>query len=169
LSTSLSRPKAVTFVKINIDNQKEIATTYKVSSIPTFIVYRNGQVADRVQGANPRKLQMIIKELSDEANAASATAGEGSGSSGAESAVWRGAALPRGYTDITDQVEMRRCDLLNSDDSLRVLFDPVRPSALDKGKAKAGTKDWIETSTDHQLLLFMPFRSVLKLHTLQVG
>jgi thioredoxin-like negative regulator of GroEL len=91
----------VTFVKINIDNQKEIATTYNVSSIPAFIVYRNGQVADRVRGANPRKLQIIIMELSDEANAASATAGEGSGSSSAESAVWRGAPLPRGYTDIT--------------------------------------------------------------------
>ena len=40
--------------KINVDESSEVAMKYQVTSIPTFIVFKNGQVADRVLGALPR-------------------------------------------------------------------------------------------------------------------
>jgi thiol-disulfide isomerase/thioredoxin len=169
LSQSLSRPNAVTFVKVNTDSQTEIAGAYAVTVLPTFIIFRDGKVLEKVQGADPRKLQAVIKKLGSEIENVSSEEASGSGGS-SSSAGWRGAALPRGYSDITSQIEIGRCDLLNFDPNaggVRVLFDSAKPSALAGGKGT--TKDWIESDTDEQLMLFIPFQSMLKLHTLQVS
>lgn len=40
--------------KINIDEQMSIAQKYGVMSIPTFIVFKNGDVADKKKGAMPK-------------------------------------------------------------------------------------------------------------------
>lgn len=171
LSAALSRPNLVTFVKIDTDQQKEVAQAYRVTSLPTFIIFRNGKVADKVQGADPMKLQSVVKKLSEEVQNMGSGDGEASGSgSGSGGSNWRGAGLPRGYTDITSQIELRYCELLNVDPDaggVRVLFDTAKPSALSGGKS--ATKDWVESDTDEQLLLFMPFQAMLKLHTLQVS
>ena len=161
----------MTFVKINTDQQKDVAEAYRVTSLPTFIIFRNGKVADKVQGADPIKLQSVVKKLSEEVQNIGSRDGEAGGSgSGSGNRDWRGAGLPRGYNDITDQIELRYCELLNVDPDaggVRVLFDTAKPSALSGGKG--ATKDWVESDTDEQLLLFMPFQSMLKLHTLQVS
>lgn len=173
LSQTLSRPNLVAFVKVNTDKLKEVAEAYRVTSLPTFIHFRDGKVAERVQGADPVKLQTVVQKLSDEVTKIGKGGGEASGSgsgSGSSATNWRGAELPRGYTDITDQIELQRSELLNVDPDtggVRVLFDKSKPSAL--SGAKGSTKDWVESDTDEQLLLFVPFQSMLKLHTLQVG
>ncbi len=43
----------VTFGKLNVDEQPEIATRYDVSSIPTFMIFRRSQPVDAVIGAVP--------------------------------------------------------------------------------------------------------------------
>ena len=40
--------------KVNVDESSEVAMKYQITSIPTFILFKNGQVADRVLGALPR-------------------------------------------------------------------------------------------------------------------
>jgi len=40
--------------KINVDESSEVAIKYQVTSIPTFILFKGGQVADRMLGAAPR-------------------------------------------------------------------------------------------------------------------
>lgn len=40
--------------KVNVDESTDVAMKYQVTSIPTFILFKNGQVADRVLGALPR-------------------------------------------------------------------------------------------------------------------
>jgi thioredoxin 1 len=40
--------------KINVDESSMVAMKYQVTSIPTFILFKNGQVADRALGAMPR-------------------------------------------------------------------------------------------------------------------
>ena len=40
--------------KINVDESTDVATRYQITSIPTFILFKNGQVADRALGALPR-------------------------------------------------------------------------------------------------------------------
>jgi len=43
--------KEVKFTKINIDDNQELASKYKVSSIPCLIVFKDGEEIDRIIGA----------------------------------------------------------------------------------------------------------------------
>ena len=48
--------------KINIDDEMAIAQRYGVMSIPTFIAFRNGEVAGKQVGAMPKsKLQELVR------------------------------------------------------------------------------------------------------------
>lgn len=40
--------------KVNVDEQKQLAMTHRVMSIPTVIFMKNGEVVDRVTGALPQ-------------------------------------------------------------------------------------------------------------------
>jgi thioredoxin 1 len=40
--------------KINVDESSMVAMKYQVTSIPTFILFKKGEVVDRVLGALPR-------------------------------------------------------------------------------------------------------------------
>ena len=102
---------------------------------------------------------------------------DGLGGNGERSDVgsrWLGSDLPRGYSDVTDEVDIQGLDLLNANSVLgaaRALFDGDRPSALDDKErtgAESNKNDWVESDTDEQLMLFVPFRATVKVHTLQI-
>lgn len=170
LSAQLSHPGVVTFTKVNTEKQKEIAGAYSVTSLPTFITFRDGKPIDKVKGADPNSLRNMVEKLAQEVqNVGSSNGGASSSAAGSSALAWRGAELPRGYTDVTDQIEVQRSELLNFDDeygTVRVLLDSSKPGAL--GAGKKSEKDWVVSDTDEQLLLFTPFMSMVKLHTLQV-
>jgi thioredoxin 1 len=42
-------------VKLNTDDNPQTAANYEVLSIPTLILFRNGQIAKKVIGAMPKK------------------------------------------------------------------------------------------------------------------
>ena len=44
---------AAEFVKVNVDDHREIAQKHGISSIPTVLYFKNGKVADRVSGVEP--------------------------------------------------------------------------------------------------------------------
>jgi len=55
------------FVKVNVDNNQNIASENGILSIPTIIIYYNGREYDRFIGAFPgleRKLSTVIEQLS---------------------------------------------------------------------------------------------------------
>ncbi|KAL8871579.1 MAG: hypothetical protein Q9174_002620 [Haloplaca sp. 1 TL-2023] len=174
LSAQLSRPQQITFAKVDTERLKEVAQTYKVTSLPTFIIFKNRQIVSTVQGADPRRLSEAVNKLAAEASADSSGGfGEAIGSGSG----WIGTGLPKGYDDVTDQVDVRGVDILNSDSHLgnaRTLFDGSKPSVLvnEKGKKQQSNdsikKDWVESDTDEQLILFIPFQSTLKVHTLHL-
>ncbi|KAI4160485.1 MAG: hypothetical protein L6R39_000191, partial [Caloplaca ligustica] len=174
LSAQLSRPHKITFAKVDTERQKDVAQTYGVTTLPTFMVFKDTQAISTVHGADSRKLSEVVKKLVAEADS------NGSGGFGEASSFspgWLGASLPKGYEDVTDQVDVRGVDLLNSDSNFgnaRTLFNGNKPSALacaegnanpDGGKTQ---RDWIESDTDEQLMLFIPFQSTLRIHTLQM-
>ena len=52
---------SITIGKVNIDESPEAAQTYGVSSIPTLMVFKNGQVAQRFVGVQPKaRLQAAL-------------------------------------------------------------------------------------------------------------
>lgn len=40
--------------KLNVDNFQELAFKYQVQSIPTFLLFKDGEVVDRMMGAMPK-------------------------------------------------------------------------------------------------------------------
>ena len=49
--------------KINIDDAQDIAATYGVSSIPTLMIFKNGDVIDRFVGVQPKsRLQEAVDQ-----------------------------------------------------------------------------------------------------------
>jgi thioredoxin 1 len=44
----------VRIAKLNVDDHQELASQFGVQSIPTFILFKGGRVADRMMGAMPK-------------------------------------------------------------------------------------------------------------------
>lgn len=54
---------SVKVVKINIDNSPNTAASFGVSSIPTLMIFKGGEVVDRFVGVQPKKrLQDAIEQ-----------------------------------------------------------------------------------------------------------
>ena len=46
---------AIKVAKINIDDSPNTAASFGVSSIPTLMIFKNGEVVDRFVGVQPKK------------------------------------------------------------------------------------------------------------------
>ncbi len=51
--------------KVNTDDARQVAVQYKIQSIPTLMLFKNGEVVDRTMGAQPKNMiaSMIDKHL----------------------------------------------------------------------------------------------------------
>jgi len=46
----------IVFGKLNVDENNEVALKYQIMSIPTILVFKNGNLVDRIGQAMPRRL-----------------------------------------------------------------------------------------------------------------
>ena len=60
LATTYSSPN-MRFYKYNCGDDNDLAHFLEVSSIPTFIVFENGELAERMSGANKTDLTNLVK------------------------------------------------------------------------------------------------------------
>ncbi|MDP5275749.1 thioredoxin [Chengkuizengella axinellae] len=51
----------VTIAKINVDENPELAALYSVQSIPTLLIFQNGEVAERMVGVQSK--EVLIEKL----------------------------------------------------------------------------------------------------------
>ena len=45
----------ILFGKLNVDENREVAMQYSIMGIPTLLVFKNGDLVDRIVGAMPRQ------------------------------------------------------------------------------------------------------------------
>jgi len=56
----------IKFARVNVDNNQNISMKFAVQSIPTFIMFKAGQVVDKMMGAvGEPGIHMICKKYSD--------------------------------------------------------------------------------------------------------
>ena len=56
----------VKFARVNVDNNQNISMKYAVQSIPTFIMFKSGQIVDKMMGAvGAPGIDMICKKHSN--------------------------------------------------------------------------------------------------------
>ncbi len=131
------------------------------------MIFKNGRSIQTIRGADPKQLSTAVQKLANEAEAAGNVADGGFAESSGTSS-WVAVEPAKGYTNVTDQIDIKGLELLNFDGDLgnvRTLFDSKKPTAL--GDGKSSSKDWVESDTDDQLMLYVPFQSTLKVHSLQ--
>ncbi len=64
-SLSKNYPK-IKFGRVNVDNNQNISTRFSVQSIPTFIMFKSGQIVDKMMGAvGAPGIHMICKKFSN--------------------------------------------------------------------------------------------------------
>ena len=58
--------KQVRFARVNVDNAQDIAMKYGIQSIPTFIMFKNGEIANQMVGAvGEPGIHMICKKFTE--------------------------------------------------------------------------------------------------------
>ena len=50
----------IRFYKVNIEEDRELAEDYKVSSIPTTLFFKKGKVFDKVVGPEPNEIKKVL-------------------------------------------------------------------------------------------------------------
>lgn len=61
---AFSKEKEIKLAKVDVDAQQELAAQYNVMAIPTILIFKNGNIANRVTGAVPRRtLETAISTL----------------------------------------------------------------------------------------------------------
>ena len=56
--------EGIVFLKIDVDENPDTAAKYGVSAMPTFLFIKQGEVVDKLMGANPPKLKEMLDDLS---------------------------------------------------------------------------------------------------------
>ncbi|XP_003740903.1 thioredoxin-1 [Galendromus occidentalis] len=49
------------FIKVNADEVEAVTEEYDVQALPTFLVFKEGALLDRMTGSNSEKLKQLIK------------------------------------------------------------------------------------------------------------
>jgi thioredoxin 1 len=76
LSTTHAVPGKFAFVKVNVDEAREIASQYGIQAMPTFLLFKDGKQVEEVKGADPRKLKSIIESAAAEVKSAQPAAAQ---------------------------------------------------------------------------------------------
>ena len=50
--------------KLNVDDNRQTATQYQIQSIPSVLIFRNGEVVERIVGAQPKERYQQALEAS---------------------------------------------------------------------------------------------------------
>ncbi len=53
--------KEISFYKVNVDENPDVATEYSIFSIPTFIIFKNGKIVSQFSGAVSK--ESLVAEL----------------------------------------------------------------------------------------------------------
>ena len=63
LESLANKNEKVKFVKVNVDECEELAMEYRVSSIPYFVAFHEGQQFDTLVGASQSKIDQLVSKL----------------------------------------------------------------------------------------------------------
>ncbi|KAI5958718.1 uncharacterized protein KGF55_005716 [Candida pseudojiufengensis] len=61
-SSNVEDQPSVQFFKVNIEDDKQLANEFSISSIPTTLFFKKGKLIDKVVGPEPNEIKRIIDD-----------------------------------------------------------------------------------------------------------
>ncbi|KAJ3120250.1 hypothetical protein HK100_012883 [Physocladia obscura] len=129
--------KTCNFLKVDVDQNRDIASTYGVRAMPTFMVFKNGEKIDEVVGADLRRVESLIETYGSKFPSSG-----GHTIGGSSSSTTAGAAYVNPWQDaanIKKTSEPRSAELLSISD---------QATLIDLGFAESRVKEALD-ATNH--------------------
>lgn len=147
----------VEFVEIDVDLSTELASKYKVTSMPTFVFFNGAKEVKRVVGADAEGVKKTLDEL---------VANEGASGSEKASGITltkeeKSKYIPKGFDTLNDLVHFGESEILNvKKGSVRSLFE-----------GGGDDSEQVQSDADSQILVYAPFQNKTKVNSilLKVG
>ncbi|CAB54816.1 Thioredoxin-like I protein Txl1 [Schizosaccharomyces pombe] len=143
LASKYASPKFV-FAKVNVDEQRQIASGLGVKAMPTFVFFENGKQIDMLTGANPQALKEKVALISSKATGTGALASSSS-------------APVKGFASLQGCIENPQLECLNQQDDHDL-----------KSAFNSNPSSFLESDVDEQLMIYIPFLEVVKVHSIAI-
>jgi len=130
-------PNAV-FLKVDVDQCQETAAGHGVTAMPTFMFFRNKTKLDKLQGADNKALEDMIKKHYGEEGGETEDAGV------------------KGMLDLMTFIDKSRSECLNEDDE-----HPYAHCLTSAG-------GFLQSDCDEQIILSLSFNQSVKIHSLKL-
>uniref|UniRef100_A0A1B6HHY1 PITH domain-containing protein n=2 Tax=Homalodisca liturata TaxID=320908 RepID=A0A1B6HHY1_9HEMI len=127
------------FLKVDVDVCQETAAAQGVSSMPTFIFFRNRTRIDRMSGADPTLLEEKIRQYYN------------TGLENEEEST----PNAQGHMDLTPFIMSKQCEALNESNT-----HPL-------SNCLQGDDNFLESSCDNQLIISIAFSQAVKIHSIR--
>lgn len=144
--------KHVTFVKIDVDQQRELASRFRITAMPTFKLLKGGNEVDQLRGASPPQLSQLISRHAGTAPPPTAAASSGSKSQAATGEITE---------SLLKQVISKGLHCLNE------AKEHPLSSILGPEKGPRGNS-YLESDVDPELLISIPFQDPVKLKAISI-
>lgn len=156
-------------VRIDLDQQRELAGRYQITGVPTFIVLELGQELERVTGANVPAITQAFTKLADKAlKDTLVTKRNGNGTSAVSETESLPVFLqikqyiPAGFEVLNNSIYFGQFESSNSlplskDGSIKDIFE-----------LKQNTTPVI-SDADSQMLFYVPLTHISKVHSILIG
>jgi len=146
------------FGKVDIDSCSNVATLFRVSGIPYFVIFKDGKEVDNLRGANKDGLKsMIEKNLSSSKNVNSSNSAQSSSSNLIPSQPQNVKifGIPKAF-DLTSKIDKKMSECLNEDTS------HPWTNILENNDA------CLKSDCDEQLLIRITFIDSVKLYGIKI-
>jgi len=126
------------FLKVDVDQCQETAAAHGVTAMPTFMFFRNKTKLDKLQGADNKALEDMIKKHYGEEGGETEDAGV------------------KGMLDLVTFIDKSRSECLNEDDD-----HPYAHCLTSAG-------GFLQSDCDEQIILSISFNQSVKIHSLKL-
>ncbi|KAK4053469.1 hypothetical protein OIV83_001636 [Microbotryomycetes sp. JL201] len=135
----------IQFAKVDVDQARDVAATFSVTAMPTFVMLRGMQKLAEVKGADPTALENLCRQHA----LAAGTKGAGTSAATAEKGL-------EGTTSLNGSIDQSAVQCLNENASHTI-----------RDLLKGGGDKWLESDADEQLLMHIPTQQSIKLRAIR--
>lgn len=152
--------KKIEFVRIDVDDCKDIASEFSITSIPTIVILELKKEVDRINSGIPQLLPQKLDELAKKANSDTSSGVRGSQVSLSKDIEQ---LVPNGFEILNDSI--------NNDETVTLNLMPLLRNNSDVKsifRTEPAVKPTAYTDADSQAMLFVQFNNISKVHSILI-